>query len=60
MIEPRYTVQELVALIREPRQAIYAALQRGQFPGAYKRGSAGRTNSWLVPESAVQAYLTSK
>jgi hypothetical protein len=60
MIEPRYKVPEVAEMIRESEDSIYRALRRGRFVGAYKAAQGGRTSPWIIPESAVKAYLRSQ
>lgn len=57
MIERRYTVDEVAEMLRESRTSIKQACRRGLFRGAYKKASGGLTSPWVVPESAIEAYL---
>jgi hypothetical protein len=57
MIEKRYTVEEVSEALHESPTVIKAACRRGLFDGAYKKASGGKTSPWIIPESAVEAYL---
>lgn len=60
MIEQGYRVPEVARLLGESRQIVYQALRRGEFPGAYKTATGGRTSPWIITESAIQAYRRSR
>lgn len=58
MIEPRYRVPEVSAMLHESPKTIMRALRRGLFVGAYKGATGGRTSPWIIPESAIKQYLS--
>lgn len=58
MIEQRYTTDEVAQMLRESSTIIKQACRRGLFKGAYKKASGGLTSPWIIPESAIEAYLS--